>query len=166
LKTSKWKFPEFVVNPRAKIAKGDEGLMLKKILVATDGSDHAEKAVEYACDMASKYDATIYLIHVVSLPSWIYSEASFEPLKDHVQRAGKEIMQAAEKKVREKGIEKIQTFLAKGDPTHEILQYAEKNDVDMIVLGSRGAGKLGMLMLGSVSHKVCNMAERTCVTVK
>ncbi len=53
-----------------------------------------------------------------------------------------------------------------GDPTSEILKYAEENDVDMIVLGSRGLGKLGMLMLGSVSHKVCNIAQRTCVTVK
>jgi nucleotide-binding universal stress UspA family protein len=139
--------------------------MLKRILVATDGSDHARKAVEYACDIASKYDAMIYLIHVISLPPMAYAEASFEPLKDHLDKTGKAIIDEAAKLVKSRGI-KAQTFLATGDPAQEILEHAEKNNVDMIVLGSRGAGKLEMLMLGSVSHKVCNVAECTCVTVK
>jgi nucleotide-binding universal stress UspA family protein len=139
--------------------------MLKRILVATDGSDHARKAVEYACDIASKYDAMIYIIHVISLPPMAYAEASFEPLKNHLDKTGKAIIDEAAKLVKSRGI-KAQTCLATGDPAQEILEHAEKNDVDMIVLGSRGAGKLEMLMLGSVSHKVCNVAECTCVTVK
>ncbi len=140
--------------------------MLKRILVATDGSDHARKAIGYACDIASKYDAAIYLIHVISLPPTTHSEAFFEPLRDHARKAGEDIIRKAEKDARKKGIKNVQISLVDGDPTSEILKYAEENDVDMIVLGSRGLGKLGMLMLGSVSHKVCNIAQRTCVTVK
>lgn len=140
--------------------------MLKKILVATDGSDHARKAIEYACDIASKYNAMIYLIHVVNLPSWVYSEDSFEPVKDHIRKAGKEIIEQAEKKIREKGAKTVQTFLTKGDAADEILQYGEENNVDMIILGSRGASGVKTLLLGSVSHKVCSLADCTCVTVK
>lgn len=140
--------------------------MLEKLLVATDGSDHARKAIEYACDIALKYNAMVYLIHVVSLPSIVYSEASFEPLSDHIRKAGKAILEEAEKRIREKGVEHVQALLTKGDPADEIMKYAKKNDVDMIFLGSRGAGRIRTLMLGTVSHKVCNMAECTCITVK
>ncbi len=140
--------------------------MLKRILVASDGSDHARKAIEYACDIALKYKAMVYLVHVVSLPSWIYSEASFEPLKDHFRKAGKEVIKEGERRIREKGVESVRTFLTEGDPAKEILEYGAKCNVDMIVLGSRGAATLGTLMLGSVSHKVNHMAECTCVTVK
>jgi nucleotide-binding universal stress UspA family protein len=140
--------------------------MIKKILVAVDGSDHARKALDNAGDIALKYDATVFLIHVVSMPSFTYSEASFEPLRDHLKKTGKTILEGAEKTLRERGVEGVQTFMTKGDPADEILRYAEKNDVDMIFLGSRGTGTVGALMLGSVSHRVCNTANRTCVTVK
>ncbi|MBW2057719.1 MAG: universal stress protein [Deltaproteobacteria bacterium] len=140
--------------------------MIKKLLVATDGSDHAKKAIEYACDFGSKYGASIDVIHVVSPPPIVYSEASFEPLVDYAKRAGRTILEEAEKTIRRKGVEQVETFLAEGDPAQEIIRHARENHVDMIFLGSRGAGRIGALMLGTVSHKVCNMAEATCVTVK
>jgi nucleotide-binding universal stress UspA family protein len=53
-----------------------------------------------------------------------------------------------------------------GDPVEEIIQFAKNNDIDMIVIGSRGLGKIKGLLLGSVSSKVCHLAECTCVTIK
>jgi len=155
------------MSDRKDFQEGRYRLMIRKILVATDDSDHARKAVEYASDIALKYNAMVYLIHVSSPPPFFdYSEAILGPLKDRIEKAGEEILKRAERRVREKGVERVQTFLANGNPADEILQYAEENNVDMILLGSRGTSQIGMLILGSVAHKVCNLAECTCVTVK
>jgi nucleotide-binding universal stress UspA family protein len=140
--------------------------MIKKILIATDGSKHAKKAVDHGCDIALKYDASVCLIHVISLPSMAYAEASFEPLRDQLKKAGKALIEEAEKRVKGKGVARVLAFLVEGEPAQEILRCAEKNNADMIIMGSRGTSGIGMVMLGSVSHKVCHLAEQTCVTVK
>jgi nucleotide-binding universal stress UspA family protein len=146
--------------------------MLKRILVATDGSDHARKATSQASDLASKYKARLYLVHVVSfahtlsMSPRLAGEGGIQSLMNHVKRAGDMILREAEAEARGKGVPMIQTFLAEGDPTSEILRLAKAYDVDMIVLGSHGAGRLEASMLGSVSYRVCNMAECICVTVK
>jgi len=146
--------------------------MIRKILVATDDSDHAKKAIAYAGDIACKYNATLYLVHVVSfshstaLAGRHLSEAGMETLRSQVKKAGQDIIREAEAAARSQGVKRIETFLLEGDPASEILSTAKQYDVDAVVLGSRGAGMVGQVMLGSVSHKVCHLADRTCITVK
>jgi nucleotide-binding universal stress UspA family protein len=142
--------------------------MITKILVPTDGSDHAKKAVEFACDLASKYKATIYLVHVIP-PLVPIPEVGAEILGEWElthQRYAKEIIVQAENDVKKKNIESYQSTILKGSPAQEIVEFAKKNKVDMIIMGSHGHGKAGILLLGSVSNKVCNLAESTCITVK
>jgi nucleotide-binding universal stress UspA family protein len=146
--------------------KGGIG-MWSKILVATDGSDHARKAIEFASDMALKYDATIYLIHVVQAPR--ISEKEFfkiENVLNLLQKNGKEVVEMANREVRMRGVKHLQWTSALGDPATEILRYGNENGVDMIVMGSRGLGAIKGMFLGSVSHKVSHLAECTCITVK
>jgi nucleotide-binding universal stress UspA family protein len=148
--------------------------MVKKILVATDGSGHARKAVAYATDIASKYKAKIYLMHVVQEPK--IPEGIIEFVKDeHIQESptyvylqtlGEKILGAAEREVRETGIDEVESVVTQGDPAERILEFAKQNAIDMIVMGSRGLGKVESLFLGSVSNRVCHLAESTCVTVK
>jgi len=148
--------------------------MIKKILVPTDGSDHARKATEFASDIASKYHATLYFFHVVSEIEMLEDTLGYSklertkkpPLRVYLQKIGEEIIRGAETEAGEKGVEDIQSAVVHGDPASEIIRFAKKWDVDMIVLGSRGMGKLEGLLLGNVSHKVCHLAECTCVTVK
>jgi nucleotide-binding universal stress UspA family protein len=146
--------------------------MIRKMLVATDGSDHANRAIAYASDIASKYEAILYLVHVVSFPHSValsgrpFGEPGMGTLMKQMKEAGKQIIKEAEAAARISGVKRIKTLLVEGDPTSEILGVAKRNDVDAIVLGSRGAGMLGQLTLGSVSHKVCHLADRTCMTVK
>ena len=139
--------------------------MLKKILLATDGSDHARKAIGYASDLAAKYKATVYLIHVIPpLTSW--AEVDLEKIQYDQQKIANQIIEEAEREVKEKGVESYQSTILQGHAAGEIIEFARKNSVDMIVMGSHGAGKVEMLMLGSVSNKVCHLADCTCVTVK
>ncbi len=140
--------------------------MLKKILVATDGSDHARKAIEFASDIALKYKAMVYLIHVVFPLPTMLEGYDVQKIEDSQHKVAKEIIEEAKGEIKKNGVESYQTTILQGNPAQEIINFARKNSVDMIVMGSHGAGKAEMLMLGSVSHKVCHLADCTCVTVK
>lgn len=148
--------------------------MLQKILVATDGSGHARKAVDYASDMAVKYNATLYLIHVVSetkIPEdvlqYIKAEGIEEPPQTvYLQKIGEGIIGEAEKEARERGVKDIQSEVLQGNAAEKIIEFVKERGIDMIVIGSRGLGSIKGLFLGSVSSKVCHMADCTCVTVK
>jgi nucleotide-binding universal stress UspA family protein len=140
--------------------------MVRKILVATDGSDHARKALRYACDLGEKFGATVHLVHVIMpLPGMGGGELVGQ-IEEIQENNAKEIIAEAKKEFEKRGFTEIHVSTLHGDPAQEIIRFAQKNDIDMIFLGSRGAGKLESLFLGSVSHKVCNAAHCTCVTVK
>lgn len=140
--------------------------MLKKIVVATDGSDHAKKAIDFASDIASRYEAKMYIIHVVfPLPSMLRGY-DIDKIEENQHKVAEEIIASAEREVKKKGLKDYQSLMLDGDPAQEIIEFARSQGVDMIIMGSHGAGRTEMLLLGSVSHKVCHLADCTCVTVK
>jgi nucleotide-binding universal stress UspA family protein len=148
--------------------------MIKKILVATDGSDHAKKAIDYACDLTLKYDAEVYLLHVIyksGVPKnllKVLEAHRIEKTPEHaiLKEIGDRIIEMAERECREKGLKNFQSSIIEGDPAQAIIEFAREKGVDMIIMGSRGLGNLEGVFLGSVSHKVCNLAHCTCLTVK
>jgi len=148
--------------------------VIKKILVPVDGSEHAYKAIEFAANLASQSDAIIHLLHVVKLtkiPEAIKEYVRAEEIQESpyfvaLQTMGDQILIAAKKEAEKKGAKYIETRVIQGDPAETIINYANKGNFDMIVIGSRGLGSFKGLMLGSVSSKVCHAADRTCVTVR
>ncbi len=82
------------------------------------------------------------------------------------QRLGEWISEAAEKIAKEKGVIQVSSTIGSGDPAEQILSYAKKEDANLIVMGSRGLSDLKGLLVGSVSHKVSQLSECTCVSVK
>jgi len=75
-------------------------------------------------------------------------------------------MSSAESKLRDKRLKSTETILQTGDPAKAILDLAESRGVDAIVIGSRGLGEISGLLMGSVSHKVNQLANCICITVK
>ena len=150
--------------------------MFKNILVPVDGSTSAHKAVDLACDLRSHYAAELTFLHVLEdagsprIPRELRQYAELEHVwiteMDVRRSASEEILQNAGARAREDGQERISTQTEVGDPASMILAYAKDHDIDLIVLGSRGLGNLKGLLMGSVSHKVAQMAECTCVAVK
>jgi len=148
--------------------------MVKKILVATDGSDHARRTIELASDMAVQDGAALYLLHVVSeteIPEEVLKYIRVEkfeepPERVYLHKVGEGIIAAAEKEARDKGVEEVQSTVVQGDPAEVIINFGREKGVDMIMLGSRGLGQVKGMLLGSVSNKVCHVADCTCVTVK
>ena len=79
---------------------------------------------------------------------------------------GRGIINNAEQAARSKQMKSTRTMLADGDPASVILEVADKEKPDLLVMGSRGLGGIQKLLTGSVSQKVCNSAECTIVVVK
>lgn len=148
--------------------------MTKTILAATDGSGHAERAVEMAAAIADLYNAKLILAHVLPdivnehLPEHLEKLVEFERLDigEALNSIGQSILDRAQQEARKQGVKDIETVLTTGSPAKEILEIAERLNVDFIVMGSRGRGDLEGLLMGSVSHKVTHLAKQTCITVK
>ena len=148
--------------------------MTKTILAATDGSGHAERAVEVAAAIADLYNAKLILAHVLPdivnehLPEHLEKLVEFERLDigEALNSIGQSILDRAQQEARKQGVKDIETVLTTGSTAKEILEIAERLNVDFIVMGSRGRGDLEGLLMGSVSHKVTHLAKQTCITVK
>lgn len=166
--------------------------MIKTILVPIDGSEHAQKAVELAGDIASKYDAKVKLLYVRPegrLPEALRHLAAVEygleshPKMSEGQRAatlrsgngsdaeisrklGEKLLERAVRDAREHGARDVTGDLEDGDPAERILRHAETDKVNLIVMGSRGIGSLRGLLMGSVSQKVSQLAPCSCITVR
>jgi nucleotide-binding universal stress UspA family protein len=180
----------------------EEEMMVKKVLIATDGSSHANKAIQFGSDIAAKYGAEVVLVHVLlrdhlsenlrhmaeveyqvaeggkplyesiaAIPNARFPAANLVP-KDAqtperaLQAVAEQILAAAERTAREHGVSKVSKQIEDGNPASRILEVANDVNADMIVTGARGLSDLKTLLLGSVSHKLSNMALVTCVTVR
>lgn len=89
-----------------------------------------------------------------------------ERLREVVHAVGELVVAEARRQAEARGVSDLHCSLEEGDPVRAIIAYAKAHGCDLLVLGSRGLGNLGALMLGSVSHKVMQLAEVTCVAVK
>jgi nucleotide-binding universal stress UspA family protein len=148
--------------------------MIEHILVAVDGSDHSDRAIDFAAELGVKFDAELTLLNVVShsaivpMSMGIYAELEqiYLTNRDTLEEAGGEIITAAEERATAAGVEDVERAVAFGSPAQAIVETAREIDADVIVMGRRGLGDLGGLLLGSISHKVGHLADRTVVTVK
>ncbi len=150
--------------------------MFKHVLVPVDGSEHAARAVDIASDLVKHYGAKLTLIHILTraggdrVPEGLESYVDIENIRisehDVIKSVGREILAKAKTRAREKGVTDCTTLLENGDPTQQIAQAVKNGGVDLIVMGRRGLGDLGGLLLGSVSHKVAQAVDCCCLTVK
>jgi nucleotide-binding universal stress UspA family protein len=150
--------------------------MFRNILVPVDGSQHARRAVEVAADMARHCGAKLTLLHVLThvggyqVPEELKGFSQLEHIRvteqDVIEAAGQEILAEAEKTARKAGAPDVVTLLRSGDPTSQIADVASRSGIDLIVMGRRGLGNLSGLLLGSVSHKVAQTVDCSCMTVK
>ncbi len=79
---------------------------------------------------------------------------------------GEGLLKSARNDAEATGVKEIETILENGDPAKAILSVAKKRNANLIVIGSRGQSDVKALFLGSVSHKVSNLAEVNVITVK
>ncbi len=146
--------------------------MVRAILVAIDGSESALKALDLACEIAVANDARVLLLHAVSnrAPSQEEQDfAEFEHMEGPIYQtrdkvAELQLMAVARSQARANGVKDVQTAVEAGDPAQVIIEHSK--DFDLIVMGQRGLGPIKGLLQGSVSQKVCQLADAACLTVK
>ncbi|APO43745.1 universal stress protein UspA [Paenibacillus xylanexedens] len=140
--------------------------MLKHILVAVDGSDHAHKALEQALILAEnmKQPASLLIVHVNPAIS-INEPALGVDLEARIAEEGQHIIEPVTRQLSGRDVA-YETLLIAGDPVNEISRVARERDCGMIVMGTGGKGMLAEMIVGSVSHGVLKHAECPVLTVK
>ncbi|MEM4446871.1 MAG: universal stress protein [Candidatus Jordarchaeales archaeon] len=146
---------------------GDQ--LYKKILVPVDGSEHAERALERAISLAKTYNSQIILLNVVKTEELEvvkqYSEASYGLVKSYLEQAASKILEEAEKLTKKKGIEDVVKKITYGDPAEKIVEEANNENVDLIVIGTRGLTGVKRVVLGSTTQKVIRWSERDVLVI-
>jgi nucleotide-binding universal stress UspA family protein len=140
---------------------------MKKILIATDGSASAREAVEVGLELAFEQDARVTVVHVAPLLDvYPWSGVGVTSAFPHeLTNADRAPLLEADELGRERAID-VETVLVRGDPVDEIVAFADGEDVDLIVLGSRGHGPFASALLGSVSLGVMHETRRPVLVVR
>ena len=146
---------------------------MKKILLAVDGSDHSMRAAQMAGELSSHLDATVDILNVVPearLAAPIAEYADLEHVyitqRDLLKSAGSEIIARASSEVGKAGGAVRRAEVEIGSPARTIVEYAEAWEADCIVMGRRGLGDIKGLLMGSVSHRVGQLSDKTLVTTE
>jgi nucleotide-binding universal stress UspA family protein len=146
--------------------------MISKILVPTDGSETAAKAVKYAADLALKVGAEVILLGVIennlyaapSMPGAVVPTHLIEPVEEYIREALTGMLKEMAKVYAQCGVP-VKTVIRSGFPVEEIIQEAEKSKADLIVIGSHGKSALRAALLGSVTFGVIHKDSKVPVLV-
>ena len=147
--------------------------MIKKILIAVDGSKHSISCVKFGAEIAKGLGAEVLLYHVVkpyslpdSLKAFAKSEhmATFDP--ELLRKGAEYLLAGARDEARKAGLKDVKIETEEGPIARSIVDRAKSFKADMIVIGSRGMGDLGGMLRGGVSHRVETMAKCPVLVIK
>ena len=136
------------------------------ILIPTDGSEQAANAVEEGIRMATEFDATVHALHAVDefeakvVPITGEQEAKREEYVAH----GEEITGEVAELAAEAGLDTV-TAVEVGIVHRKIRDYVADNDIDLVVIGSRGLGAVEELVLGSTADKMIRLVNEPVTVV-
>jgi nucleotide-binding universal stress UspA family protein len=139
--------------------------MYQKILLATDGSEHSKRAAENAIHIAKCSSGSKIEIVYVADPDKAKSETLSHWNSANLGEGKKRRLAEVEKLAKESGVQ-YEIIILDGDPGPCIVDYANKNLADIVIIGSRGLNVLQEFVLGSVSHKVAKRAACPVLIVK
>ena len=141
--------------------------MFKRILIPLDGSAMAEQALPYAVAQAEQFSALLILLQVLEPLPHVrgMSAGDVESIKRQTREWAQEYLDRLIADIREKGVS-VQAVIVEGQPNVSILQFAEKNQVDLLVLCSRGRSGLSRWLMGSVADRVVRGATVPVLLVR
>lgn len=141
---------------------------LHKILVAFDGSPHSRQALQWAMDLSCDTSGTVVAV-LVSEPLHLsarynYAEVIRDAIKEHEEREQK-ILAEAKDAGSSRGLA-VKTELLHGNVAQAILDYAQTEQMDLIVAGTKGYGAIGGLLMGGVTRNLVSLSRIPVLVVK
>lgn len=144
---------------------------MKTLILATDGSEGALRALDFAVKLAVTFDAELCLVNVIADMGLSrdelreFSRAENVSLAEVLDAQAQEILERTKSRAQELGARRLRTEAATGDPAEIILALAAREGADGIVVGKRGWGPLRGMLLGSVSQKLASLARCPVIVV-
>lgn len=140
--------------------------LFRNIVIATDGSKNVQRAISHGIEFAKLSGAIVHALYVVNTPSTISDwtagkETIYKIMKNDGQKAVSKIMKIGEVS----GVE-VRGVLLEGYPSSEIIDFAENNNIDLIVMGTLGATGLERFLIGSVAEKVVKGSKVPVLVVR
>ena len=127
------------------------------ILLATDGSREAELAATTAADLANATNSQLHVVHVGELLPTFLAQTEVEPAQ--LEREARELLDEQVRRIEEAGGTVEEAHLRLGQADEEIVDLAQSLGVGLIVMGSRGHGRIRRALMGSVSESVVRHAH-------
>jgi nucleotide-binding universal stress UspA family protein len=138
--------------------------MVRRILLAYDGSQSAENALTFAVDLAHRYDAQLHVLTVARLPDFA-NEMAVSAGMEGVHEYCNELLRSVRERLEKDSIA-LTLEVAMGQPGEQIVLYAEKHAIDLIVVGHRGHSLFDRWLIGSVARQVIGYSHCTVTVVR
>jgi nucleotide-binding universal stress UspA family protein len=137
-----------------------------KIMVATDGSGQARKAIEAAIELSKLSGAKLYAVYVIVPAGFSPRDFGWEKaLRDFLKDEGEKAVSFVEDAGKTATVD-VKPVILEGDPADRILEFAERENIDLIVMGTLGKTGLERFLLGSVAEKVVRHSKIPVMVVK
>ncbi|MFW6018743.1 MAG: universal stress protein [Halapricum sp.] len=139
--------------------------MYDRILLPTDGSEEMTPAVDHAVGLAEHHDATLHALYVLDTASLnsLPMETSWDTISSILEDEGATALDVVDDHAENVAVERQ---IAEGSPSRRIVQYADDEDMDLIVMGTHGRGGIDRLLLGSVAERVVRTSPVPVLTVR
>ena len=151
--------------------KGEFGMETGKynrVMIATDGSELGRKAVHNGIEIARLAGAKVYAVYVVTSKgrSSIPRDSGWEnAMNEHLKTEGGDAISFIEEKGKAAGVE-VKSVILEGNPGDELVKFADKNDIDLVVMGTQGKSGVQRFLLGSVAENVVRHSKKAVLVVR
>jgi nucleotide-binding universal stress UspA family protein len=140
--------------------------IFSKILIAIDGSDASMDAAGYAISISKQHNAELYALHVIRADVDLFGPHETSEFMTEMRNEGEKYMDRVRLKASEKNIQIKTEIISSTNIAGGIVDYAEENNIDLIVIGTRGLSGFKKLLLGSVATNVVTYAHCPVMVVK
>ena len=140
---------------------------MKRILVPIDGSKYSDLAMKKASELAKVFGSSIVLLHVNDFHQHMFNyntgiEEHFLEVFDQISTG---ILEDGKDKLSEFG-DRVETVKLEGSVANKIIEYANSNDFDLVIIGSHGKGAIHNFIMGGVAHKITLHVNKTVMVAR
>lgn len=140
--------------------------MYDNILIPTDGSEASKEAADHAIELAKSFDATVHALYVIETKAhYILSVGLGDEQMSEYRDYGEDVVENVVNAASSQGLDGIGVVKA-GGVADEIVDYADDNDIDCIVMGATGRSAVDKYLIGSTAEKVVRTSDVPVLTIR